>query len=324
MKCTIPRVKKHTAILAIGSIMAGACFAGTQLKWEDVPEAVRTTILANGGVACQSVDRESPSHNVDGKTLYEAPIKDEDGNVCDLNITEDGKLIQIKTDDAADRVAELAAGKKILDGVTFSNPRNITNPYLPLSSLKQDILEGTEDGQKIRVERTLMPKKRRTFPIGGREVESLVVEDREFADGKLEEVTLDYFAQDDSGNVYYLGEEVDEYTDGMVTGHDGAWMFGRDTAIPGIIMPANPQIGDEFKSENVSGEINEQDEVLSLSETVTVPAGTYQKCLKIQENPADGFVEHKYYALGVGVVRENPEDGDELLISHNDIAMNHE
>ena len=255
--------------------MASACFAGTEMKWKDVPEAVRVTILANGGVTGQSVDKESPGHNVDGKTLYEAAIKDKNGNACDLNVTEDGKLVRIKTDDAADRAAELAAEKDILAGVKFSHPRDITNPYLPLASLKQDILEGTEDGKKTRVERTLMPNKRRTFTIGNQEVESLVMEDRGFVDGKLEEVALDYFAQDDDGNVYYLGEDVDEYTDGRVTSHDGSWLFDRDTTIPCIVMPAQPEVGDQFKSENVSKEINESDEVISLTETATVPAGTY-------------------------------------------------
>ncbi len=96
----------------------------------------------------------------------------------------------------------------------FRHPGGITNPYLPLATLKQDILEGTEDGKKTRVERTLMPEKPKTFQIGGQTVEALVMEDRACEDGKLAEVALDYFAQDDSGTVCYLGEDVDEYADG--------------------------------------------------------------------------------------------------------------
>ena len=115
MNNTILKIKKLAAVLALGcTIMASACFAGVGTKWEDVPEAARATILANGGVTGQSVDKETPGHNVNGKTLYEAAIKDKNGNVCDLNVTEDGKLVQIKTDDAADRAAELAAEKDIL------------------------------------------------------------------------------------------------------------------------------------------------------------------------------------------------------------------
>jgi len=89
----------------------------------------------------------------------------------------------------------------------FSRPREITNPYLPLASLKQDILES----QTGRIERTAKPELRNTFKVGEQTVEALVVEDREFEKGKLAEVALDYFARADDGTVYYLGEDVDEY-----------------------------------------------------------------------------------------------------------------
>jgi hypothetical protein len=269
-------------------------------------------------VAGQSVDKEPKSANVNGKTLYEAPVKDKDGKVVDLQITEDGKFIEAKTDDAADAAAEKAdRAKAILAGVKFSHPREINHPYLPLASLKQDILEGTEGGKKTRVERTLLPKKRRTFTIGDQEVESLVMEDRVFVNGELEEIALDYFAQDDNGTVYYLGEDVDEYENGKIKNHEGAWLLGKDTPIPGVILPAHLKVGLKFKPEDVSKEIMEDDEVISLSETVTVPAGTFHNCVKIKELLGDGSTEYKYYARGIGAVRESPADGDELLISHN-------
>ena len=199
----------------------------------------------------------------------------------------------------------------------FSHPRDLTNPYLPLASLKQDILEGTEGGKKIRVERTALTDKHKTFKVAGQTVEAAAFEDRAFLDGELEEVATDYFAQDDDGNVYYLGEDVDEYRKGKVTSHEGAWLLGKDTPKPGLLVPAHPKVGDKFKSEDVSKEFEENDVVISLSETVTVPAGTFQNCLKVAEHPASEGVEHKYYAPGVGVVREVPANGDEQLILHS-------
>ena len=309
---------------ALAAALTATCWAGQTLKWSEAPEAVRATILANGGVEGQAVDRETAGHNVDGKTLYEAAVKDKDGNVSDLNVREDGKLITIKTDDAADRAAELAAGKvktgkkakPAPSGPKFSHPRNITNPYLPLAYLKQDIIEGSEGGMKTRVERTAMPGKHKTFVVNGQTIEAAVYEDRAFVNGELEEIATDYFAQDDDGTVYYLGEDVDEYANGKVINHDGAWLLGKDTQKPGVLMLAHPKVGDVFKSEDVSKEINETDEVVSVSETVTVPAGTFANCVKVKENLADGTTEYKYYASGVGVVREVPPGGDELLISH--------
>ena len=138
----------------------------------------------------------------------------------------------------------------------------------------------------------------------------------EFENGELSEVAMDYFAQADDGTVLYLGEDVDEYKDGKISGHTGAWMFGKDTQIPGVLMPGHPKVGEVFKSEDVSKDIHEVDEVMALAESVTVPAGTYLKCLKLKETLADGEIEYKYFAPGVGCVREMPAEGDVLLKSH--------
>ena len=173
-----------------------------------------------------------------------------------------------------------------------------------------------ESGMKIRIERTILPNKHKKFVVAGQTIDALVMEDREIKNGELEEVTLDYFAQDDEGNVYYLGEDVDEYEHGKVKGHSGAWLLGKDTQHPGVIIPAHPKVGDRFKSEDVNQEIHEDDEILSVTETVSVPAGTYENCVKLKEMLADGTTEFKFYAPGVGVIREVPAVGDVVLISH--------
>ncbi len=299
---------------ALGCALALPSFAGKAQKWEEVPKPVQDTILANGGSA-GPVDKEPGMK--DGKAVYEASVKGKDGTVKDLVIAADGKLIETKTDDAADAAGERAdRGKKVLAGVKFSHPRDITNPYWPLASLKQDVLEGTEAGKKTRVERTAKPELHKTFKIGDQDVEALVVEDRAYENGALSEVAVDYYAQDDNGTVYYLGEDVSEYQNGKVINHDGSWLLGKDTQVPGVILPANPKVGDKFRSEDVSTDIGEKDEVVSVTETVTVPAGTFKNCVKVKEDLADGTTEYKYYAKGVGVVREQPSDGDELLTSH--------
>jgi hypothetical protein len=309
------------AILAISCALAPRTLAGDTLKWDQVPKAVQATVLAHGGVAGQSVDKEGQTDNVGGKTVYEAPVKGKNGKTVDLVITEDGKLVEIKGDDSADASAEQAdRAKSILAGVKFSHPRDVNNPYLPIAKLKQDILEGTEEGKKVRVERTLLPEKHKTFTINGQAVESLVYEDRAYVNGALEEVAIDYFAQDDAGTVYYLGEEVTDYDESgkvLPSGKAESWMLGTDTQVPGVVMPANPKVGDKFKCEDVSKTINESDEVVGMGETVTVPAGTFTDCLRIKEILDDGSIEYKWYAKGIGAVREMPATGDEQLVSHN-------
>lgn len=194
----------------------------------------------------------------------------------------------------------------------FSHPRNITNVYLPLASLKQDVLKSDAG----RVERTVKPDVIKTFSIAGQSVQALAVEDREFSGGKLAEVTLDYFAQADDGTVFYLGEDVDEYKGGKVIGHSGAWLFGRDTQTPGVLMPAHPKVGDQFRSEDVPHITWEMDEVVSVTETMTAPAGTWVHCVKIKEKTSDGDTEYKFYAPDVGCVKEVESNGELVLHSH--------
>jgi hypothetical protein len=202
----------------------------------------------------------------------------------------------------------------------FSHPREITNAYLPLASLKQDVLESNGE----RVERTAKPDVHKKFTVDGQTVEALAVEDREYADGKLAEVTLDYFAQADDGTVYYLGEDVDEYRNGKVISHSGAWLLGEDTQKPGVLMPAHPKVGDRFRSEDVPKITWEADEVVSISETVTVPAGLYTNCLKIKEKTSDGDTEYKYYAPGVGCVNEVEPDAELSLVLHQAVKATDE
>jgi hypothetical protein len=294
--------------------LAQTAFAGKETPWDKVPKAVQDTVLANGGKA-GPVDRENGTK--DGKAIYEAQVIDAHGVVKDLVITADGKLVETKTDDAADEAADRQErAKQLLRGVKFSHSTVVNNPYLPLSELKQDVFEGTEDGKKVRVERTAKPDMHKTFKIGDMTVEALVLEDRAYIGGQLEEVALDYYAQDDEGTVYYLGEDVDEYKDGKIDNHEGSWLAGKDCPAPGVMFPAHPKVGVKWRPEDVSRTIGEQDEIVAVDEAVTVPAGTYKGCIKVKEVLADGKVEYKYYAKGVGIVREIPSDGDEKLISH--------
>jgi hypothetical protein len=297
-----------------GFTLAPNTFAGKGQKRQDVPEAVRATILANGGSPTGRVDLESGK--IKGKAVYEAVGKNKKGREVDLVITEDGKLQMTKDDDSAERAPVEKTPKLDLSAVKFTHPREINNPLFPLGTLKQDVLEGKEGEKKVRIERIAKPDAHKTFKIGKEKVEALAVEDREYENGELAEVALDFFAQSDDGTVYYLGEVVDEYKNGKVVSHEGSWMLGKDTKTPGVIIPGHPKIGDKFKSEDVSKEIHEDDEVVSVSETVTTPAGTFQNCVKVRENLADGTTEYKYYANGGGVVREQPAEGDVLLQKH--------
>jgi hypothetical protein len=265
--------------------------------WDQVPAAVRATILANGGKP-GLVDKERPK--IDGKDVYEIPANDKNGNFIDIVVNEDGKLLEIKTDSATDLAQELAALK-------FSHPRDVNNPYLPYALLKHDVLDGKEGN---RIERTAKPDVHRTFKVGNQTVDTLAVEDREYENGQLVESTLDYFAQADDGTVCYLGEDVDIYKDGKLASHEGAWLYGKHTKQIGVFFPGKPKVGDRFQPENVPKITWESDDVVAVSETVTVPVGKFTNCVKVREHLHDGDTDYKYFAPGVGVVKET-EGADE-------------
>lgn len=191
---------------------------------------------------------------------------------------------------------------------TFTNPTNITNRFAPFAVLVEATLEGEEDGEPVKV---VMKKLAETkaFTINGQAVQALVLEVRETVDGELEEVTKDYYAQADDGTVYYLGEDVDNYEDGELDNHDGSWLFGRDTQVAGVHMPADPKVGMKFRLEDVPGtnggyKAREDAEITSLTDEVTVPFGKYTGVLTMKVAEEGEPEETKQFAQGVGVIVE--------------------
>jgi len=182
----------------------------------------------------------------------------------------------------------------------------ITNQYLPLIPGTTFIYEGDDDGEHERNEVYVMHE---TKEILG--VTCTIVKDTVWVDGELAEETLDWYAQDQAGNVWYFGEDSKEIENGIVVSTEGSWEAGVDGAKPGILMEGNPQIGDTYRQEYYWGEAEDMAEVLSLSESVTVSYGSYTNCLQTKEwNPLEsGTSEHKYYAPGVGVVLEVMVEG---------------
>ena len=182
----------------------------------------------------------------------------------------------------------------------------IDNPYLPLKVGNKWVYEAeTEDGTE-RIEVTVTNQ---TKVIMG--VTCTVVRDTVSLEGELIEDTYDWFAQDKDGNVWYFGEDSKEYDDGEVD-TAGSWESGVGGARPGVLMMAKPLAGFTYRQEYYKGEAEDMAEVIHLNETLTIDYGTYSNVLVTREwNPLEpGEEEYKYYASGVGVIKEVEEGGD--------------
>ena len=313
--------------------VAGFCFStaiakddqdALKAKAKISQEAATATAIAavpNGKIKSSEIENE------DNKLVWSFDISTpKSKNITEIMVdAKTGKVVSNKVETSKDQKAEAAADKaeaaqgKIKNQkgtLTFTHPREINHPYLPLSSLKEDILVGGKGGAE-RVIRTLKPNIHKSFVICGKKVEALTVLDKETVDGKVAEITRDYFAQDDAGNVYYLGEDVDSYKDGKIVGHDGAWLLGKETQKPGLLLPANVKMTKSFNSEDVPNVTTEKDKIVSTTATATVPAGTFTNCVKIEEHASDGATEFKYFSKNVGCVKEEESDGSVVLQSHS-------
>ncbi|MFN8487480.1 MAG: hypothetical protein U0350_07805 [Caldilineaceae bacterium] len=174
----------------------------------------------------------------------------------------------------------------------------VTNPYFTLTpgavwtyegvnsegAPAKDVVEVTQDTKTI---------------LG---VTTIVVRDRAWEDGALVEDTLDWYAQDNKGNVWYFGEQTDNYENGKIVNHEGSWEAGVDGAKPGIIMEANPRVGDKYRQEYLKGQAEDQAKVLSTTASVKTKFGNFTNCVETRDwtRLEPGIVEHKYYCKEVG------------------------
>lgn len=149
--------------------------------------------------------------------------------------------------------------------------------------------------------------------IGG--YETRVVEERETVDGVPKEISRNFMAIDKRNqNLYYFGEEVDEYKDGKVVSHGGAWLHGEKGARFGLLLPGAPAVGARYYQEVAPGQAMDRAEILSVSETYETPAGKFEKVLKTLETtplePGEKAIKH--YAPGVGLL----QDGSLKLVKY--------
>lgn len=175
----------------------------------------------------------------------------------------------------------------------------IDNPYFPLTPGTTRIyVAQTTHGVISNVVATT----HQTVVVQG--VTCVEVHDTVFTDGAVTEDTLDWFAQDNAGNVWYFGENTLEIEGDLVISTEGSFKAGVNGDKAGIIMKAQPAVGDYFRQEFVLGQGEDVEEVISLNESVTVAAGTFTQCVKIQETTAlePENTVHDYYAPGIGPV----------------------
>lgn len=282
---TLPAVLLLCSSAALGD-STGPCSNTTQDASRACEEAAKSdNWLAMG----KCLNLSSPAQRTSCQEQASADLQDA-RDTCDAQ------------DDARDAVCAALGEARYDPNIKPANfVRNIDNPYLPLTPGTTFVYVGdTPDG----VEHEELFVTRNTKVILG--VTCTEVRDIVTLDGELIEDTLDWFAQDKDGNVWYFGESSKQLAGGLVVGVEGSWTAGVDGAKPGIIMEAHPAVGDLYRQEFLLGVAEDIGKVLSLNASATVPAGSFDHCLRTKDTSTldPGAVEQKFYARGVGNVLE--------------------
>jgi hypothetical protein len=189
---------------------------------------------------------------------------------------------------------------------TFTNPTNIVNKWMPLTPGTRFTYNGTtvEDDGTVVPHRVVINVTDLTKVIGG--VRSVATWDLDYSDGELVEAELAFFAQDDDGNVWRMGEYPEEYEEGKFVAAP-AWIHGFEDARAGIMMKATPKPGTTTYSQGWGPKVNWTDrgKVDQIGQSTAVPAGKYADVVVIAETSASepDAEQLKYYAPGVGNVK---------------------
>jgi hypothetical protein len=195
-----------------------------------------------------------------------------------------------------------------IDPADFS--AKVDNPYMPL--VPGTVLKYRET-DKDEVSENIITVTHETKTVMG--CPCVVVHDVLMKQGKVAEDTYDWYSQDKQGNVWYFGEATKEISPGRMVSTQGSWESGVKGGQPGIIMPGDPKPGAPYRQEYGPGQAEDMGQVIANGESVTVPAGHYDGCVKTKDwSMLEPGHESKWYAKGIGVVRSESTGGEVAVL----------
>jgi uncharacterized membrane protein YkoI len=269
----------------------------TKVKLDQTPAAVQATLKKElAGAELEDISKKQEG----GRTVYETDLI-RDGQKWEVVVGEDGAIIsKAKEGSPEERARDKGADEWQKEFEVSKADLSATgkNRYLTIQPGRALKLKSGSDTLTI----TILPE---TPTIDG--VKVGVLEERETKGGKLIEVSRNFFATDaKTGDVYYFGEDVDNYKDGKIVDHESAWRAGVDGARFGMMVPGKPVVGQKYYQEIAPKVAMDRVEVVSVDETLKTPAGTFSHCLHLKETtPLERGESHKWYAPGVGMVKDD-------------------
>ena len=277
------------------------------VRRSDLPAAIEKAIrqAVTGDLIIVKIEKE-----VEGEDpgQYDVEIRS-GGKEYEVEISSTGKVVEVKEiTSAGDEDSDVEPIKKWTDSFHLEDRTFSTfgrNRFFSLEPGHQLVLQSDEEKVVI----TVLDE---TKTIGG--VRTRVIEEREEKDGQLAEVSRNFFAIcKEHGDVFYFGEEVDDYKDGKIVAHGGAWRADEPDSKAGIIMPGTILLGARHYQE-ISPKAMDRAEIIADDVTMTTPEGTFKNCIRVEETSGLDPDEkcYKTYAPGVGII----QDEDLLLVRY--------
>ena len=230
-----------------------------------------------------------------------ATTVDEEGENDDLRETSGGILEAGNDTEQAESEGENEYTSSFrAEDCTFTSTGR--NPFFILEPNYQLVLSGGDAGDVAQVMITVLNE---TRDVNG--TETRVVEERETLGGELAEISRNFFAIcEETNSVFYFGEEVDDYENGILIAHEGAWLAGEGANKAGVIMPGTILLGARYYQEIAPNVALDRAEIVDMGEIIQTPSGDFTDTLITREtNPLEPDVsELKYYATGIGLIQE--------------------
>ncbi len=281
----------------------------------ELPTAIRKAVkeaFPSGKILAieQEVQGEDP-----GQYDFEIQSK---GKIYEVEVSPTGVVIEAKQVGEADHIDAADEAQSTDDNMKWTEEFHIAQrTFSPTGRNRFFILEpGHTFVIASKSDKVIITVLDQTKKVG--KVVTRVVEEREFEDGELVEVSRNFFAIcTATSDVFYFGEEVNDYEDGKITGHGGAWRADEKGCKAGIIMPGTALLGARHYQE-IAPNAMDRAEIIADSVTMTTPAGTFENCIRVKEtSPLEpGSICYKTYAPGIGMI----QDEDLLLASGSKAA----
>jgi len=295
--------KNLLAFIAIAALVGMVTFPSTSDVIAQTYDAKKRTETSS------TIDGKDPQDNslihwvsTEGNASTVADEEDDDAAEGGVDFQEAGNDSEEESEGENEYTTSFRA-----ENCTFSSTGR--NPFFILEPNYQLVLGGEDAGEAAQLTITVLNE---TREVNG--TQTRVIEERESVGGELVEISRNFFATcEETNNVFYFGEEVDIYENGMIVDHEGAWLAGEGTNRAGIIMPGTILLGARYYQEIAPSVALDRAEIIDTGQVIQTPSGDFSDTLITRETTElePDEVELKYYASGIGLVQE-----EDLKLEH--------